>query len=165
MDKITQAHLKELLYYEPETGDFIRLIRRGAAIAGDVAGKAHYSGYWYIRISKKHYAAHRLAWFYTHGFWPKEDIDHINNDRSDNRIVNLRECTRSQNIQNSKLYKKSSSGFKGVSKSKRNKKPWFSQIQVEGKLKYLGSYISPDLAHKAYCDAADKYFGEFANYG
>lgn len=92
MSELTQAILKSLLTYDPETGVFMRGNR--------IAGGLDRFGYWRIRIKGKLYKAHRLAWLYTYGYWPKGDIDHINGARRDNRLDNLREATRSQNNQN-----------------------------------------------------------------
>ena len=99
-----------------------------------------------------------------HGSFPEDMIDHINGSKGDNRIENLRQATRSQNLANQKINSVNTSGLKGVSWRKdRNK--WHTQIRVSGKLKHLGYYIDKHEAHVAYCKAADKYHGEFANYG
>src|SRR3990167_3120706 len=105
---ISQQRLKELLSYNPNTGEFTRLVAtgiHGCNKAGVVVGclSDHPTqGYILIRVNNDGilYRAHRLAWLYVYGFWPPADIDHINGNRSDNRIVNLRSVTRSQNLQN-----------------------------------------------------------------
>ena len=108
-EKITQAKLKELLSYDPETGDFTWLV--GRKMAGKKAGSPHNQGYFTIRISRKLYLSHRLAWLYVYGAFPKIDLDHINGVKSDTRIDNLRECSESQNQWNSRKPKNNISGF------------------------------------------------------
>jgi len=162
-DDITQERLKELLNYNPETGDFIwRVDRNGHVKAGMVAGNIHYKhGYREIRIGSKLYKAHRLVWLYVHGEMPVSFLDHINNDRSDNRLSNLRLATINQNAQNQKIRSNNTTGYKGVTFVKRVGRYW-AQIFVNGKIKSLGYYHTPEEAHAAYCKGADKYFGEFA---
>ena len=94
---LTQERLKELLEYDPETGFFTRLIGRSGprARSGDVAGCDNGQGYIRIYVDGRPYKGHRLAWFYVHGAWPRE-IDHINGDKSDNKLANLRPATRSR---------------------------------------------------------------------
>ena len=91
-------------------------------------------------------------------------IDHINGNSLDERRVNLRECSYSENVRNSKISKNNTSGFKGVCWSKTMSK-WESKIMVNRKKIHLGYYDDPQTAHEAYCAAAVKYFGEFANFG
>lgn len=99
---LTQAKLKELLEYDPISGVFRRKINIGGAKIGDIAGTDNGDGYMKIRVAGKSYKAHRLAWLYVMGRWPKNDIDHINGVRCDNRIINLREATRAENKQNTR---------------------------------------------------------------
>lgn len=161
----TQDRLKELLCYDPSTGVFIwKVDRGGMAKADTVAGTIPKGQYCIISIDSIVYPAHRLAWLYVHGEWPKDDIDHINNNRSDNRISNLREATRSQNLQNASIMSNNTSGYKGVFWIK-NKNRWSAQIKINGKRRRLGVFKTALDAHKAYCLAAKEGFGEFANYG
>ncbi|EOC1198696.1 HNH endonuclease [Cronobacter sakazakii] len=95
------AKLREALYYNPETGNFSSRNHAGIRIRCLIAN----NGYIFVSWRGKKYAAHRLAWFYYHGKWPKEDIDHINGNPSDNSIRNLREATRAQNSHNRRLGK------------------------------------------------------------
>lgn len=90
---ITQQRLKELFEYTPDTGLFIRKIRVGNQIAGNIAGSLKKDGYVYIKIDSKPYKAHRLAFLYMEGYMP-EEVDHINRDCSDNRWCNLRASNR-----------------------------------------------------------------------
>ncbi|MCI0598731.1 MAG: HNH endonuclease [Beijerinckiaceae bacterium] len=93
------------------------------------------------------------------GAWPIAQIDHINGDRADNRFLNLREATRTENAWNAKLRSDSHSGFKGV---RRHKRRWCAYIKVSGKQKHLGSFATPEEAHDAYCRAAREHHGQFA---
>ena len=151
---LTQERLKELLSYDPETGVFIRLVALCNRIkVGDVAGNLDQYGYRCIMVDRKSYMAHRLAWLYVFGVWPVDQIDHINCIKDDNRIINLREATQSQNMQNQrKPQKNGTSGFLGVTFFKRRGK-WAAYIQVKNKKNNLGYFPTPELAHKAYIEA------------
>lgn len=149
---LTQMRLKELLLYDPETGVFTWLSKPNRSIRmGDVAG-CMASGYRQIKIDGRLYRAHRLAWLYVHGKWPADQIDHINGVRDDNRIVNLREATQSQNQQNRTANANNTSGFPGVCWSKQKRK-WRSQIKLASRNKYLGIFDTPVAAHAAYLAA------------
>lgn len=152
--EITQSYLKEILNYDPETGLFTWKVEKDRNISGaDIAGYLDKSdGYFRIRIGKRHYKAHRLAWLYIHGRWPSEQIDHINRNRSDNRLCNLRECTHAQNQQNRSSVKKSSSKYLGVSWDNLRSK-WRAQIQINGKNKNLGAFDTEAEANEAYLAA------------
>lgn len=94
----------------------------------------------------------------------KDDrVDHVNGDGLDNRRCNLRLANRNQNAQNQRRNSRNSSGLKGVTFNKANQK-WVSQITVNKKVTYLGSFDTPEAAHEAYCEAARKHFGEFARF-
>lgn len=98
--KLTHDRLKRLLAYNPETGEFTwNENRNRSAMKGDAAGAKGSTGYIAIFINGKYYAAHNLAWFYVHGYWPIE-IDHIDRIKTNNKIENLRECTRVENMRN-----------------------------------------------------------------
>ena len=153
--------LKEILDYNPITGLFTwKIDRKGGSKAGDVAG-CHQSGYIYIKINYKLYAAHRLAWFFTYGQWPSEIIDHIDNNSTNNQILNLREASHSENMRNKKTYANNKTGYKGVSLNQSSGK-FQAKIRVDGKQFSLGYYSTAEEAHKAYVEAANKHFGEFA---
>lgn len=159
--ELTQERLKELLHYDPETGVFTWLKRCGATTTGNKAGHLHTSGYITIRIDKTSYRAHRLAWFYTHGVWPSELIDHVNLVRSDNRFCNLREVTHLQNHWNRQQNKNSTSGHKGVYQCTKSEK-FVVKIMCKRKIHYFGRFNSYDEA----CNVADiaykKLQGSFA---
>jgi hypothetical protein len=150
----TAKRLRELFHFDPETGIFIRLVRAARSTKiGDVAGWLTEKGYRRIGIDGRFYRAHHLAWLWAHGVWPVDELDHINGQRDDNRIGNLRESNRSGNNQNlRKAQKNNKSGFLGVSFCTRTSK-WYSAITVNGARYYLGHHLTPELAHEAYLEA------------
>ena len=159
---ITQERLKHVLNYDPETGIFTWLgIIKYNVTKGSKAGCAG-SHYHHIGIDRANYYAHRLAWLFVTGRWPKKQIDHINGDGFDNRIKNLRESTHYENMRNRKKSKKTKTGFKGVVFEGNR---FAAQIGYNHSVIYIGSYGTPEEAHKAYCKKADELFGEFANHG
>ena len=159
--KITADRLREVLNYNQETGVFTWAVSHGwRSKVGSVAGGPHSRGYKDVRVDMKRYLQHRLAWLYIHGRWPANEIDHINGNRDDNRLCNLREATRSQNSRNSRKHNHNTHGFKGV--GIHDPGYWTANIRVNGKSKYLGRFKDPKIAHGAYARAAKKYFGEFA---
>lgn len=148
---LTQSRLKELLHYEPDTGEFTWLVRTSRRVKiGDIAGSQNGQGYQCIRIDWKPYRAHRLACLYIDGEWPEYEIDHINGVRSDNRWINLRYATRSENSQNKRASTSNNCGFIGVSRF-RNK--WRARIMLAGREKHLGCFPTPEDAHTAYLAA------------
>jgi hypothetical protein len=162
MIEITAERLRELLHYDPETGVFTRRVSTNNAYrVGDIAGGINSQGYLQIRLDKRLYKAHRLAWLYVHGELPPADVDHINGIKNDNRLGNLRPATRSQNQANMRKHDANTSGYKGVSWNQQHRK-WRANIRVNGRLKYLGAFDGPAEAHAAYLRAAEGGFGEFA---
>jgi hypothetical protein len=114
-----------------------------------------------IRVMYQYCMAHRLAWILTHGVEPEGDIDHINLNRADNRAVNLRQCTRSQNKANTVAPVTNSSGAKGVNWFAKAGK-WRARIKVNGKEHHLGLFAEKSDAMAAYAKAAALHFGQFA---
>jgi len=145
---ITQTRLKELLHYEPTTGLFTWLVDRKKAKKGTHPTYTNH-GYICIRIDTVLYGAHRLAWLYVHGSMPKEQLDHINRDRMDNRIDNLREVTAGQNRMNMGMKTTNTSGYTGVSWNKRTQR-WEANIKANGKRIGLGHHKDILDAHNAY---------------
>ena len=146
--------LRGVLDYNPDTGVFVWKIRPSArTYAGDVAGCLDKEGYWQIKFRRKLYFAHRLAWLYVYGEWPKEKTDHINGNKSDNRIANLRDVTQSQNMQNQhRAMKTNRAGFLGVCTGRRGNR-FAAVINVDGRQKRLGWFGSPEEAHEVYMNA------------
>ena len=158
---LTQKRLKELLSYDPDTGEFRwRMTLNNRAPSGSVSGYVNHHGYVRIMIDKKTYQAHRLAWLYVYGEFVPE-LDHKNGVRSDNSISNLRPATRSQNLGNSRKPSTNRSGKKGVSWNESRQK-WRADIQHNGRHIWLGRFDTSEAAHAAYCKAARELFGEFA---
>lgn len=137
---LSQSRLKEVLHYDPDTGVFTWLVKLGGrhnigTIANSVDGK----GYIRIQIDGRRYRAHRLAWFYVYGNWPKNNIDHRDRNRKNNRINNLRDRTQAENMRNTGMRPDNTSGYKGVTWDKVNQK-WKAQMQVDGRMKFLGRF-------------------------
>lgn len=130
---------------------------------GKKAGTPHSKGYVQITYKKNIYMEHRLVFLLHHGYLPKL-IDHINGNKSDNKICNLREASLSQNAQNMKKPSSNTSGIKGVTWSKNNRN-WRVQLSIDGKNKFIGAFKQIDLARQTIEQARRKYHGVFANHG
>lgn len=153
----------KIVRYDHDNGNFFWKVNRygrGGSRAGMVAGFINENGYRCFRIKGKKFYAHRLAWLFIHKQWPHGIIDHINGNRSDNRICNLREVTTSQNIANTNATCAKSS-LRGAHWSSEKGK-WFSRIMFNGKTKYLGYFNSKEEAHNAYIIARRNLHGEFS---
>lgn len=164
-DPLTADQLKTVLVYYPASGLFFWRDRpniRPSANSGrrdTVAGTPRKNGYIGICINGRHRSAHRLAWLYVHGRWPTEEIDHINEDRADNRIVNLREASHGQNNTRSKARTDNRSGVLGVFRCGQR---WQAQIMHEGMKYHLGVYATIEEAKTARDKAAKYLHGAFA---
>ena len=156
---ISQARLHELVSYARDTGVFTWNKSRRRCRSGSPTGCKMKNGYICIRLDDVLYTAHRLAWMYVHGRWPANQLDHINGDRADNRIDNLREATNAENAQN-RLRKDNKSGFPGV-RAENNK--WLAEIKVNYKPIRLGLFATPEEAHAAYL-AAKRGFHPFSQH-
>lgn len=155
---LTQSELKAQLHYSQETGIFTKILKSSGAIK--IIGHQDVRGYIYIRLNRKKYSAHRLAWLYVYGYMPKELIDHINGIKSDNRISNLREATSQQNNLNTKLSTRNKYGAKGVHFNKLTNK-WMAQSKLNGTYFYLGSHNLKEEAILAYENFAKEKHGQF----
>lgn len=150
---LTAERLRKALVYDSNTGVFTWNETRRGVRKGSVAGYFPTGGHVTIRVDGVNYQAHRLAWLYVNGDWPKEHIDHINGIKSDNRIKNLRDVPSGINSQNMKRgHTDSKSGMLGVSYKKELGK-WVAQICCNGKQHYLGIYETPEIASEAYFKA------------
>lgn len=157
---LTQKTLHDLLCYDPSTGLFTwRVDRARLAKAGDIAGCIGNKGYREVSVAGHLCKAHRLAWFYVYGIWPRSMIDHIDGDRDNNRITNLREATNGQNKAAAGPQRNNALGVKGVS---RDHYGYRAQIKSGGKKIYLGWFKTLEQASLAYQDAAKRLHGQFA---
>ncbi|WP_421355300.1 HNH endonuclease [Pseudocitrobacter faecalis] len=160
MNKNT-SFFKDALDYNPETGLFVWKVRprdhfstdRGwnlfnSTKAVKVAGTISEQGYLKINFGGTIHRAHRLAWLFCHGYYPAEDIDHINHIRSDNRISNLRIASRKENQRNQSLHRNNKSGHNGVH-WRNDCQKWRAMIMVNGKSKHLGYFSNIEDAVKA----------------
>ena len=160
---MNQKELKELLEYSPKTGLMRWISARGGCGKGAPAGCTTYYGYIQVRISGRSYAAHRLAWLYMTGSFPKDEIDHINGDRGDNRWINLRQVSKAENRKNAAIPRRSTSGVIGVNWDKHAGK-WLARITVDKHVIYLGGFLDMESARVARKLGEEKY-GFHPNHG
>lgn len=161
---LTQDLLKELLHYDPGTGVFTCRKTRGNRPAGSIAGRVKSDGYLGFQLIKKDYRAHRLAWLYMTGEWPKVLIDHKNGDPLDNRFENLREASYSENCQNIKAAtKRSQTGLLGVRRmtAPNGRVSFQAAIRVDKQFIYLGTHPTAEAAHAAYMTAKRDLHGAY----
>jgi hypothetical protein len=159
---LTAERLREVLYYEGETGDFTwrRKISR-KVVPGEPAGWVNDQGYRLISLFTCTYRAHRLAWLYTYGQWPTGEVDHRNGTRADNRLANLRQATSTQNKANMKVRADNRSGERGVCWDS-SRKLWSARVQVNGVTLNLGRFKNFKDAVEVRRKKAKEVFGEFA---
>lgn len=157
---ISTERLREVLEYDHETGVFTWLERAPGRRKNGRAGCIRKSGYVVIRIDGRTYLSHRLAWQHFYIEVPTNEIDHINGVKDDNRIANLRLATTAENGRNRGKQTNNTSGFKGVSWKKSDRR-WCAQIKYFGRNIYLGLYSTPEEASAAYEAKARELFGSF----
>ena len=159
-NELTAEQLRSVLHYSPETGIFTWKVSTARRVkVGDRAGSLDGDGYPRIRVCSRLYLAHRLAWLYTYGEWPKLTIDHINRKKSDNRIANLRDVSHKQNNQNKSKYSHNTSGHTGVYWLKQSSK-WRACIRHNQKQIYLGLFKSLEEAISARKAAEKLYWAD-----
>ena len=158
---LTRDRVCELFDYDPATGDLIRRVAKANQPAGAVAGSVNAKGHLNVQVDGRLYAAHRLVFLMHHGWLPRE-IDHENRIKTDNRIGNLRPCSRSQNTGNVGLRSINITGFKGIWFAKHANR-WRAAIKVHGVSKHLGYFDTPEAAALAYDKAASVHYGDFAH--
>ena len=165
---ISQEAIKNALEYDPVTGVFLWKVapKRGLSRVGQVAGTLHkMRGDITITIDQVRYKAHRLAWIYVHGSLPDElEIDHEDNDPSNNAIANLRIASSSQNKFNTRRRKDNTSGAKGIVWRKDISK-WTARCTLFGKTHHLGTFIDLRDAESAVQQYRQQHHNEFANHG
>ena len=158
---LTAKRLRQVLYYDPNTGLFRWNVSTSNRMkVGSVAGAVSHA-HITIGVDARRYFAHRLAWLYMTGEWPSHEIDHRDADGLNNRWANLRAATRTQNARNVPKQKNNTSGFKGAYFHQQSGL-WFASITVNRKQMYLGYFKTAKLAHAAYCEAAKTLHGDFA---
>lgn len=155
------SEIKAILNYDEHTGRFV-WARKKWGYKDKEAGYINANGYRIIMIDRLNYSAARLAWFYVHGKWPKNQIDHINHDRADNRIANLREVTNQENQKN-RSFTSNSSGFRGVYWDS-NRKKWAPKIKVNQVMINLGRFEDIEEAISMRLTAESEY-GFHYNHG
>lgn len=158
MSKLSFRRATDLLNCDFDTGSITwKVDRNNRTKSGSVAGYSDKLGYVRVEIDGKSYFAHRIVWLLAHGSWPLGDIDHINGDPSDNRILNLRDVDKATNLQNQrKSHRGSAVPFLGVSKSRGR---FIAVIQVDGKRNWIGSFETAELASKAYIEEKKRLHG------
>lgn len=141
---------RSILQYDEKTGFLARIFEKQGSANGPRAGCARKDGYRSISVLGRLYQEHRLIWLMAKGCWPAGDIDHINGNRSDNKIENLRDIPHLGNTQNRRSAQVSnrSTGLLGVTQRRPGK--WSARIKVHGKNLHLGDFNSPIAAHEAY---------------
>jgi hypothetical protein len=155
---LTLERVKDVVDYQSISGEFVWKISPTSSVAvGSRAGSVHSSGYKIITIDGTRVRAHRLAWFYNHGVWPSNGMDHINGQKLDNRLENLRDSTASVSSFNRGRPSNNTSGIVGVRWDKRGKK-WRASITIKHKDVYLGAYDNVRDAQAARAKAERKYF-------
>lgn len=161
---LTHKRLIELFTYT-DFGIFIRNKKTSNVTKeGEIAGSRDAYGYIVIGIDGKYYKAHRLAWFYVHVKWPKNQIDHINSIKHDNRINNLREATPAENCIHHLKRKDNSSGFVGIHWDEKKRK-WIARCAIDNIRYYLGAFKDKEIAIEKYTHFAKLHHGEFYSYG
>lgn len=180
MTDLSPAEVASLVGYDPETGHFHWLPRlphlfadgnqtaerNCAAWNGKFAGRGAFKtmsshGYLVGTIFNRPYFAHRVAWALSYGAWPKDQIDHLNRIKSDNRLVNLRAATNAQNQHNTAISVRNTSGFKGVSQIRGSRK-FRATVEAHGVAYHLGRFDCAEDASAAYVAAARRLYGDFA---
>jgi hypothetical protein len=154
---VTAEYLRQAFDYNPETGQLIRKIARCKTDLGPVMGSAHGKGYLLVSVLGRPYLYHRLVWLHVHGEWPKYQLDHIDGNKKNNRIENLRDvdgCINQQNMRTAR--KHNSTGILGVTP---NGVGFRARITHNGTVIHLGTFESPELASAAYAEAKRRLHG------
>lgn len=150
--KITADELRAALLYDPETGIFQWRKTKPPVRAGQICSAKNKAGYIVIGFKGCSYQAHRMAWLYMVGDWPRGEIDHIDRDKANNRWTNLRDVPHVTNIHNCQPGRGNRWGVEGVYLDQR-KNRWVAEIKAFGKRVYLGEFTSLEEAGSAYQQA------------
>lgn len=148
--------IKEYISYCSKTGSLFWIKSPANKIKPGEIVNLNDRGYRSFKLKRKTYLGHRVAWFLHHGFWPKNQIDHINGVRSDNKIINLRESTHAENNINRSCHRNGK--LPGTTFFKKRNK-WVAQIEIKGiNKKYIGIFNSEKEAHEAYLKVKEKFY-------
>lgn len=148
MSDFNAEKLRSLLSYDEHTGLFTR--------DGNVTGTLNSWGYVQVRVNGKVYMAHRLAWLYVYGQWPQNQIDHINRRKTDNRIINLREATASENAQNVTAHKDNAAGARGIYFDKSRNR-WVAELCLNDKVVFKQRFKDKLAAINARAKAEEQF--------
>lgn len=149
---LTQEALRAALHYDHQTGVFSHTRSGSGVHVGMAAGRIDSWGYRQIRVNNRRYAAHRLAFLWMTGEWPKQVVDHINGDKDDNRWTNLRDVSQGVNCQNIRApNRKNTTGFLGVSMEPSGR--FSARVYLNRKPIYLGTFDTAEEAHQEYVKA------------
>lgn len=159
---LTQEELKETLRYSPEDGLFTRMKSNTRVSIGDVAGSTDKDGYVVIKFLGKTYKAHRLAWLYIYGEFPSSCLDHIDGNKANNSISNLRLASVAENQHNAKLRVDNKSGVKGIVFDKGK---WLAQVRYKGKLHIAGRFSTVEEGILPLQRLREELHREFTNHG
>lgn len=156
--ELTQERLKEVLHYSPDTGVLTWAAKTSRkVVVGSSAGSIRVDGYIHVGVDGTRYLAHRLAWLHVYGAWPTKHLDHVDGDRSNNSMRNLRVCTDAENGQNRKGPNANSrTGYLGVTYDRRYG-TYSAHITRQGVKTHLGTFSTPEEAHQAYLAAKARY--------
>lgn len=153
--------IEDCISLDPKSGNLAWRVRVNNSVkVGDNIGTKHNKGYKFFRLNKTFDFNHRVVWYLAHGEWPLGEIDHINGDKSDNRLENLRDVTHRQNMWN-KASQKATSVYKGVHWHKGSSK-WRATLWTGASKVHLGLFQDEKEAAFAYDHAARVFFGEYA---
>lgn len=148
--ELTRARLKEVVHYNENTGEMLWIKPTSARVKiGDKVGNNDGKGYLQTCIDGRRYRVHRLVWLWVYGVFPTYHIDHIDRDRTNNKLSNLRDLPQALNNQNIGVTRANTSGFLGVSWSKEMRK-WEARISINNKTRVIGYFDKPENASNAY---------------
>lgn len=156
----SKQELEVFLEYDAKNGVFYRKKTNNKYRVGEVMGCQKANGYVYVGVFKKHILAHRLVWFFEHGVWPSQVLDHIDGNKANNRIENLRLATYSQNSINRPVMSNSKTQLKGVWFNKK-KNRYRAVIKCNHQRIHIGMFKTPEEAHAAYVAKAKELHQEF----
>lgn len=155
---VAAEHMRANFDYDAKTGRLIQKVARRRTQLGPVIGGRHRKGYLTVSVFGRQYLYHRLVWLYCHGEWPKQQLDHIDGDRTNNRIENLRDvdaCINQQNMRKSRKHNRT--GMLGVTP---NGNGYRARITYRGVVVHLGTFETPEQARAAYVVAKHEFHAE-----